>query len=217
MWLQPPFFSMVILHCGQSCVWACNQFIVSLSSSHLICHCFTSAHGAGACASGCLHRVQNAWPLPHVTKPPSPAAAVSTARVHPAWGHQVAVRESSTKLLRRKVLKRRATSPGHRDSTTSSGTRSRHLYWGQLMAMSPSAIFSFRYVAQQPLQNACPHARLLTAALPASSTSWQMRHTLPGAARALIVGADAPLSGAGRPESRHTWGRGTRKVSSRWR
>jgi len=34
MWLQPPFFSMVLLHCGQSWVLTASQFAVSLSSAH---------------------------------------------------------------------------------------------------------------------------------------------------------------------------------------
>ena len=47
MWLQPPFFSIVLLHLGHSLVLAEIQLAVSESSAHFLSHLFTSSQGAG--------------------------------------------------------------------------------------------------------------------------------------------------------------------------
>lgn len=60
LWLHPPFFSIVLLHCGQSCVLALSQLYVSLSSLHFFSHCFTVGQLTGACAS-CWHSEQKWW------------------------------------------------------------------------------------------------------------------------------------------------------------
>ena len=143
MWLHPPFFSMVDLHSGQSCVLMDSQLNVSLSSSHFFSHALTPSQLAGACASW-RQRVQKACPAPHVAKPSLLPPAVSTASAQPATGHHTVVRLSSTKLLRRKVVYLAAVSALHSRRSSSSGTRSPHLCAGHRMAVSPSSTLSAR-------------------------------------------------------------------------
>ena len=97
----PPFFSIVLLHFGQSCVLMESQLNVSLSSSHFLSHALTVSQLAGACGSW-LQLAQKAWPAPQVTN--CAPAQLSTASEQPATGHHTAVRLWSTKLLRRKNL-----------------------------------------------------------------------------------------------------------------
>ena len=78
--MQPPFFSMVDLQLGQSCVLMLSQLNVSLSSAAFFCQVrwgrgrrewaarqrslaaqqgrTTMSQGAGACASACLQPAQ---------------------------------------------------------------------------------------------------------------------------------------------------------------
>jgi hypothetical protein len=46
-YLQPPFFSIVLWHCGHSFVLLLIQFAVSLSSRHFFNHIFATAHIIG--------------------------------------------------------------------------------------------------------------------------------------------------------------------------
>ena len=50
-YLHPPFFSIAVLHLGQSLVFVCNQFPVSESSWHFLNHSFITLQSAGTCAS----------------------------------------------------------------------------------------------------------------------------------------------------------------------
>ena len=51
MWLQPPFFSMEVLHLGQHLVLDTSQLYVSESSLHLTSHRFRSSHDEGRWSS----------------------------------------------------------------------------------------------------------------------------------------------------------------------
>src|SRR5690606_10320108 len=64
--LQPPFFSMVLLHLGHSLVLAEIQLAVSESSAHFLSHFLTNSHGAGWWSLR-AHPKQKRWPHRHAT------------------------------------------------------------------------------------------------------------------------------------------------------
>mmetsp|Transcript_26066 Transcript_26066/g.68396 ORF Transcript_26066/g.68396 Transcript_26066/m.68396 type:complete len:201 (+) Transcript_26066:1025-1627(+) len=66
MWLQPPFFSIVLRHLGHSFVFAAIQFVVSESSSFFLRHRLYSSHRTGEWGIS-LHAKQNSWPPVHRT------------------------------------------------------------------------------------------------------------------------------------------------------
>mmetsp|Transcript_13965 Transcript_13965/g.34945 ORF Transcript_13965/g.34945 Transcript_13965/m.34945 type:complete len:249 (+) Transcript_13965:822-1568(+) len=199
MWLQPPFFSMVLWHFGQSCVFALSQLAVSLSSRHFFSHLFTTLHGAGACISGCRHDEQNVWPLPHVTnvgstsgaarddpdvdasaalrEPPPPGDAIDTSwqqRPQLGLGHHTTLLARSTNESARNERYLPLTSLSQCASTKLGPTFRRHPSCGQPTSVSPSFTFIVRYVAQHVSQKRCPQAKLLAAS---GATSRQIAHS----------------------------------------
>ena len=67
MWLQPPFFSMLVWHFGQAFVFATSQLYVSESSRHLTSHFCKLSHVAGWWSS-CMHWKQKRCLQSHCTE-----------------------------------------------------------------------------------------------------------------------------------------------------
>mmetsp|Transcript_12954 Transcript_12954/g.40899 ORF Transcript_12954/g.40899 Transcript_12954/m.40899 type:complete len:292 (+) Transcript_12954:210-1085(+) len=165
MWLQPPFFSMMHWHFGQSCVLALSQLQVSESSSHFFFHTLTIAQLAGACVST-RHSVQNMCPRWHVTNLEPPE--VATDRPQSGYGHQMLPEFPSTNACCAKSEYFFSVDWLHTDWIRSSVTLMWHLSAGHLTRISPSVTFMVRYCPQHVSQYACPHDSALTTILPLS-------------------------------------------------